>query len=244
MRTKKKYEDLYPDYNNHNLHDSLEDYDRKSPIDSERNVSRHRRISSKDQTQPTFSRNKSQPEIIPEYDVTKRVPAEEIHSNKNKNLGEFGYSKYSEKYDLSKKCKYYKQLQRNDQGEKIIDEDSLEEKFQEIKRKGHRRVASANYNCAKILTKKITTKSSQKHSPRHPQNRAHKKDHSHSKSNEKHLYNNYISNKNPISLKSFKKPKSKLTSCHNTKESSIQNPKTPRKMIIIELKFEENGNLK
>jgi hypothetical protein len=41
---------------------------------------------------------------------------------------------------------------------KVEDTNSLEEKYENLKQKqGHRRVVSANYNCAKILAKRIST---------------------------------------------------------------------------------------
>ncbi|CAI2362319.1 unnamed protein product [Moneuplotes crassus] len=223
MKTKKNYDEFYPEYENiQNLHDSLENYEAQSSVEQRGNLSRRPRVSSTDQEQPTIIRNKSQPEIIPEYDITRRVPYDKIHSSKNKKISDFNYGKYSDKYSLTKNCKYFGQIQRNkplaqEVNAKAEQQDSLEEKFADIKKRNHRRVASANYNCAKILAKKITTKDSQKQSPYKEESK------NESKSNEKYMYRNYISNRNPVNLKSFKKQQKrqskKRTSCHNTKET-------------------------
>lgn len=49
-------------------------------------------------------------------------------------------------------------FQKPEPSMKIEDNDSLEERFEYLKEKrGHRRVVSANYNCAKILAKRISS---------------------------------------------------------------------------------------
>jgi hypothetical protein len=49
-------------------------------------------------------------------------------------------------------------MQRLEPSTKVEDTDSLEERHENLKQKqGHRRVVSANYNCAKILAKRIST---------------------------------------------------------------------------------------
>jgi hypothetical protein len=49
-------------------------------------------------------------------------------------------------------------FQRLEPSTKVEDTDSLEERYENSKQKqGHRRVVSANYNCAKILAKRIST---------------------------------------------------------------------------------------
>lgn len=183
MKTKKNYDEIYKRQNQQmNLHDSMEDYIHEHKSDNSddsersssakkvkyqpeievpqttRNISRHRRISAPENYHPTIIRNMSNPEIIEEYEVTERIPIDVLHSSKHQatrgDSRRDAYGKYSDKYSLTKNCKYYKQLQKQADQPRILeaepvvnDTDSLEERFEDLKQKrGHRRVVSENYN--------------------------------------------------------------------------------------------------
>ena len=206
------------------------------PQDNSRHVNRHRRISAPDNYHPTVARNMSSPDLINEYDVTKNQPIETsgVQSSKhnyssklqNKFSEKAEYTKYADKYSLTKNCKYYKELQLSklkqhneellEQSKDIIEPDDYEEFKSKI---GHRRVVSANYNSGKILMKRERSPNLDKIDTSRDRN---------SKSTERNAtYHNYISNQNPVTSheymkKKYKKLKSKRGSCQNSKVSSQQ----------------------
>ena len=71
----------------------------------DRKVSRHRRINTNEIDHHTMMRNMSPPEIIAEYDITEKVPIDNIQSSKNHDVIQFSYHKYADKYSLAKNCK-------------------------------------------------------------------------------------------------------------------------------------------
>jgi hypothetical protein len=93
--------------NKHELHDSVEQYEEQPEyqLDMDRKVSRHRRIKTNEIDHHTMMRNMSHPEIIAEYDITERVPIDNIQSGKNHDVIQFSYHKYADKYSLAKNCK-------------------------------------------------------------------------------------------------------------------------------------------
>lgn len=103
MKTKKNCEDFYPKYQPINeFSDSLDEYDVNSKIEENKKISRHKRAGGSNKNRPTIFRNKSQPDLISEYDITKRVIVDQIQSSKNQDILEFSYSKYANKYSLTK----------------------------------------------------------------------------------------------------------------------------------------------
>ena len=104
--------------------------------ESSRNMLRHKRISASENDNSTKIRNMSAPDLIEEYEVTERIPAETAGETSISKYGEKSYRLYSNeerlniqnipnKYSLTKKWKYYRELQLsklNEQNNKILEQ--------------------------------------------------------------------------------------------------------------------------
>jgi serine/threonine protein kinase len=141
------------------------------------------------------------PEYIEDYDRTERIPIPTDSTTAKWS----DYKKYADKYSITKKWKLYQKLHRPKASVVEIrpEGDSLEEKFQDLKRKKHRRVVSQNLQCAKIIAKRL---SSTKEYPSPPRDKS-------AKSTERGYYR-------ATHEESKSRLRSKRTSCHNSLESS------------------------
>ena len=186
---------------------------------SSRNMSRHKRINASENYNSTVIRNMSAPDLIEEYEVTERIPAEAANGASTSKYAEKQYkfydngekaehTKYADKYSLTKKCKYYRELQLsklNEQNNELLEQSKgliNNNEYEELKAKiGHRRVVSANnYNSNKVISKRLTS-ANEFYDDENTNERE-------SKSTEKHIvYHNYMSNQNSESNYEYQKKK-------------------------------------